>query len=70
MRSSETLFVRDPHNPILTRDDWPYTVNAVMNAGATTFRHETALVCRVDNPSQSKSLFLLLTTQKQNLELR
>jgi predicted GH43/DUF377 family glycosyl hydrolase len=49
MRSSEGLFVRDPHNPILTRDDWPYCVNAVMNAGATTLRDETALVCRVED---------------------
>ena len=29
------LLLRHPGNPILTRKDWPYSINSVFNAGAT-----------------------------------
>ncbi len=37
-------------NPILTRNDWPYPVNSVFNAGATLLKNgDTLLLCRVEN---------------------
>ncbi len=48
MRSSE-LFQRHDGNPILTAADWPYTVNAVLNPGATRFGGETLLLVRVED---------------------
>lgn len=48
--SSETeLFRRDPANPILTANDWPYQINTVFNPGATTHNGETVLLCRVED---------------------
>ena len=29
------LLLRHPSNPILSRKDWPYSINSVFNAGAT-----------------------------------
>ena len=43
------LFVRSPGNPILEPERWPYRVNAVMNAGATTVGDDTLLLCRVED---------------------
>ena len=48
MTSSE-LFRRHAGNPILTAADWPYTVNAVFNPGATRFEGETLLLVRVED---------------------
>ena len=48
--SEETLFTRYQGNPILTRNDWPYPVNSVFNAGATLLKNgDTLLLCRVEN---------------------
>jgi predicted GH43/DUF377 family glycosyl hydrolase len=46
---SATLFTRHPGNPLLAPERWPYTVNAVMNAGATLVGDETVLLCRVED---------------------
>ena len=43
------LFRRDPANPILTRDDWPYQVNSVFNPGVAVHDGETVLLCRVED---------------------
>ena len=43
------LFRRDPANPILTANDWPYQINTVFNPGATTHEGETVLLCRVED---------------------
>ena len=44
------LFSRHPKNPILTPQDWPYPINSVFNAGATTLPSgETLLLCRVED---------------------
>lgn len=45
----EGLFTRSPGNPILAPARWPYRVNAVMNAGATTVGGDTVLLCRVED---------------------
>lgn len=45
----EGLFTRSPGNPILEPARWPYRINAVMNAGATTVGAETVLLCRVED---------------------
>jgi predicted GH43/DUF377 family glycosyl hydrolase len=46
----ELLFHRYPGNPILTASDWPYTINTVFNAGATTLPDGTTLLlCRVED---------------------
>ena len=45
----DDLFVRARGNPILTPERWPYRINAVMNAAATTVGDETLLLCRVED---------------------
>ena len=55
MRSAE-LFERYPGNPILTASDWPYTVNAVFNAGATRLGSETLLLARVEDRTGASHL--------------
>lgn len=47
--SSDSLFTRHPGNPMLAPSRWPYPINAVMNAGATTVDGETVLLCRVED---------------------
>ena len=51
MESAKTpeLFARYAGNPVLTAADWPYTVNAVFNAGVTRFAGETLLLVRVED---------------------
>ena len=46
---SEGLFRRHPANPLLTPQRWPYTINAVMNAGAALVDGTTVLLCRVED---------------------
>ncbi|RSL18906.1 putative GH43/DUF377 family glycosyl hydrolase [Edaphobacter aggregans] len=44
------LFTRHSNNPILTRQDWPYPINSVFNAGATLLPDgDTLLLCRVED---------------------
>jgi predicted GH43/DUF377 family glycosyl hydrolase len=44
------LLVRHPANPILTRKDWPYSINSVFNAGATLLSDGTTLLlCRIED---------------------
>ena len=45
----DALFERARGNPLLTPERWPYPINAVMNAGATTVGDQTVLVCRVED---------------------
>ena len=49
--SAETpLFTRYEHNPILSRENWPYPINSVFNAGAVRLPDgETLLLCRVED---------------------
>jgi predicted GH43/DUF377 family glycosyl hydrolase len=47
--TGEGLLTRYPGNPILTAADWPYTINAVFNPGATEFEGETLLLARVED---------------------
>ena len=47
--TSTSLFTRHPNNPLLTPEEWPYPVNAVMNAAATTVDGQTVLLCRVED---------------------
>lgn len=43
------LFHRDPANPILTAQDWPYPAHSVFNAGACQSGDETILLVRVED---------------------
>src|SRR5450432_3965723 len=44
------LIHRYPGNPILTRKDWPYSINSVFNAGATLLDDGTTLLlCRIED---------------------
>jgi predicted GH43/DUF377 family glycosyl hydrolase len=46
----EQLFRRYENNPVLTADNWPYTVNTVFNPGATLLADGvTLLLCRVED---------------------
>ncbi|HEX5781515.1 MAG TPA: hypothetical protein VFX80_06320, partial [Solirubrobacteraceae bacterium] len=49
MTDSSTLFTRHAGNPLLSPERWPYSINAVMNAGATRVGDETVLLCRVED---------------------
>ena len=47
-----SLFTRIPGNPILSRENWPYPINSVFNAGAVRLPSgETLLLCRVEDRS-------------------
>jgi predicted GH43/DUF377 family glycosyl hydrolase len=46
------LFKRYPGNPLLTRGNWPYPINSVLNAGAVQLPDgDTLLLCRVEDRS-------------------
>jgi predicted GH43/DUF377 family glycosyl hydrolase len=46
------LFTRHPGNPLLSRDNWPYPINSVLNAGAVQLPDgDTLLLCRVEDRS-------------------
>ena len=47
--SVRELFERHARNPILTADDWPYPVNAVMNPAAAAVNGEIVLLARVED---------------------
>ena len=45
-----SLFTRNPSNPILSAEDWPYPVNSVFNAAAVLLPDgDTLLLCRVED---------------------
>jgi predicted GH43/DUF377 family glycosyl hydrolase len=46
---STELFARHPDNPILTAEDWPDPVNAVMNPAAAVVDGKTVLLARVED---------------------
>jgi len=49
-RAELPLFTRYDHNPILSRDHWPYPINSVFNAGAVRLADgDTLLLCRVED---------------------
>lgn len=48
-RECGELFTRYSKNPILSASDWPYCVNSVFNAGATTVGGETLLLVRAED---------------------
>ena len=48
----QPLFMRHAGNPLLTRENWPYPINSVMNAGAVLLPDgDTLLLCRVEDRS-------------------
>ena len=47
-----SLFTRYSGNPILSRENWPYPINSVFNAGAVLLPDgDTLLLCRVEDRS-------------------
>jgi predicted GH43/DUF377 family glycosyl hydrolase len=49
-RTDHPLFTRHSANPLLSRRDWPYTINSVFNAAAVRLEDgETLLLCRVED---------------------
>lgn len=50
------MLTRSVHNPILTAEDFPRMVNAVLNAGAVRFEDETLLLVRVEERTGLSSL--------------
>jgi predicted GH43/DUF377 family glycosyl hydrolase len=49
---NQPLFTRHSGNPILTRENWPYPINSVLNAGAVLLEDgDTLLLCRVEDRS-------------------
>lgn len=47
--SEVELFNREPTNPILTAEDWPYPVNAVFNPAAAQVDDVTVVLARVED---------------------
>jgi predicted GH43/DUF377 family glycosyl hydrolase len=45
-------------NPIITKDDVPFKVNSIFNAGAVKFEEKYLLLCRVEMPNGRSSLVL------------
>ena len=46
------LFTRHSGNPLLSRENWPYPINSVFNAGAVRLADgDTLLLCRVEDRS-------------------
>jgi predicted GH43/DUF377 family glycosyl hydrolase len=46
------LFMRFSGNPLLSRQNWPYPINSVLNAGAVQLQDgNTLLLCRVEDKS-------------------
>jgi len=46
----QPLFTRYTGNPILSRENWPYPINSVFNAGAVKLEDgDTLLLCRVES---------------------
>src|SRR4030095_9447412 len=43
------LFKRYKYNPVLTPSMWPYRINSVFNAGATTYENKILLLVRVED---------------------
>lgn len=55
---ANSLFTRNPRNPLLTAADWPHTVNAVFNPGAVRLKDGTTLLlCRVEDRRGISSLW-------------
>src|SRR4030043_1457128 len=53
-----SLFSRNPHNPLLTAADWPHTANSVFNPGAGRLKDGTTLLlCRVEDRRGISSLW-------------
>jgi predicted GH43/DUF377 family glycosyl hydrolase len=51
-RPDMSLFTRHTGNPILSRKDWSYPINSVLNAGAVLLPDgDTLLLCRVEDRS-------------------
>jgi len=48
-RSFHELFLRHPHNPLLTVNDWPYPCNSVFNPAAAKVNDEYLLMVRVED---------------------
>ena len=49
-RTGLPLFTRCACNPILSQNNWPYTINSVFNAGAVKLADgDTLLLCRVED---------------------
>lgn len=49
MNKTFELFQRYPQNPVITPDDFSYTINSVFNTGATLCGSETLLLMRVED---------------------
>lgn len=50
--SYHQLFTRYSGNPILSRENWPYPINSVLNAGAVRLADgDTLLLCRIEDRS-------------------
>lgn len=54
--------IRFKSNPILTKDNVPFKVNSIFNAGAVKFNGKYILVCRVEMPN-GRSSFVLAESQ-------
>lgn len=50
--------IKHAKNPLLTKEDVPFSVNSIFNAGAVRFKNKYLLVCRIEMPN-GKSSFVL-----------
>ena len=48
--ADQPLFLRHKENPLLRRENWPYPINSVLNAGAILLADgDTLLLCRIED---------------------
>lgn len=60
---------RFKNNPILTKDDVPFRVNSIFNAGAVKYNNKYILMCRVEMPTGRSSFVLAESSDGFNFEV-
>ncbi len=56
-------------NPILTKDDVPFTVNSIFNPGAVKYKDKYILLCRVEMPIGRSSLVIAESLDGYNFKV-
>ncbi len=61
--------IRYSKNPIITKDQVPFKVNSIFNAGAVKYKDEYLLVCRIEMPTGRSSLLIASGSDGINFKL-
>ncbi|MGE5351439.1 MAG: glycoside hydrolase family 130 protein [Acidobacteriota bacterium] len=64
-----TGILKSELNPILTKEDVPFRVNSIFNAGAVMLKNEYLLLCRVEMPNGRSSFVLARSADGKNFKV-